>query len=422
MIEQAQSARNEWRRNWGVVFAGLFGVGLTSTHVYSIGPFIAPLQAEFGWTRAQISAGVGVSTFIAAVLSPFLGIAIDRFGARRIALPGAIIFCAATALLSLAPSTVWIWWSMWVLVAMGGVMIKPPVWTTAVTSLFDKGRGLALAVTLCGTGLASTLMPNVATWLIDHYGWRLAYQLMGLLLIVVTFPIFFIFLSSAADRKRRAVTAIESPATETVGSTVREALLSMRFAKLTLAGFVFTTGALGITSNMVPILTSMELSRAQAAGVAGLAGLTSVVGRLSTGVLIDRYNSNVVGGIVVLFPMIACGLLLLAGGGATGLVLPAAIVLGLAIGAELDVIAYLTARHFGTARYGTIFGTVSSVWALAVTVGPTFANYIFDKTGSYAPALWTFIPLFAIASLCLFTLGAFPDFESGRQKVKAADA
>lgn len=419
MIEGTSTARNEWRRNWGVVLAGLFGVGLTSTHVYSIGPFIAPLEAEFGWARAQISAGVGVSTFIAAVLSPFLGMAIDKWGPRRIALPGVFIFCSATALLSLATKNVWIWWSLWILVAMGGLLIKPPVWTAAVTSLFERGRGLALAVTLCGTGLASTIMPNVATWLIDSHGWRTAYMLMALMLLVVTFPIFYIFLNSAADQKRRG-SAESAHQFVAVGATVREALLSMRFVKLTVAGFVFTTGAIGITSNMVPILTSMHLNRAEAAAVAGLAGLTSVIGRLSTGFIIDRYNGNIVGGVVVLFPMITCALLLLADGGSTEFVIPAAVVLGLALGAELDVIAYLTARHFGTARYGTIFGTVSSVWALAVTVGPTLANYMYDRTGSYSPALWTFLPLFAIASICLLTLGAFPDYESDRGKLEPA--
>lgn len=399
----------EWRRHWPVVFASLMGIGLTSTHVYAIGPFIGPLEAEFGWPRAQISLGVALVTLLGAIFSPFMGIAIDKLGPRRIALPGALLFCAGTALIAFTTNSLWVWLSLWLVVGIGALMIKPTVWTFAVASLFDKGRGLALAITLCGTGIASTVMPIVATGLIDSYGWRSAYLLMALLLVVVTFPIFYFCFDSAIDGKRRKPEGAGGPVFAVVGATVREALLSLRFLKLGLAAFVFTLAAIGITSNMVPILTSMQLSRAEAAGIASLAGVTSVLGRLATGFLIDRYNGNIVGGTVVLFPMITC-ILLLAAPGSVPLTILAVVILGLSLGAELDVIAYLTARHFGTARYGTIFGTISAVWSAAVTIGPTLANRIYDRTGNYELAIWGFLPLFALASLCLMTMGAFPDY------------
>lgn len=399
----------EWRRHWTVVLAGLFGVGLTSIHVYTIGPFIAPLEQEFGWTRAQISAGVGVSTFIGAVFSPFMGMLIDKFGPRRIAIPGSLIFFAGTALLSRSSSSVWMWWSLWIVIAAGGLTIKPTIWTMAVASLFDKGRGLALAVTLCGTALASGIMPLVATALIDSYGWRTAYPLMAALVFVITFPLFWFFLDSAADKRRREPTAQHDDQPLLLGVSAREAFRSIRFYKLSLAAFVFTIAAIGIVSNLVPILTSLDIGRAEAAGIAGLAGITSLVGRLSTGWLIDRLNGNIVGGLAVLIPVVSCVLILSLPGSVEAIVL-AVVILGLALGAELDIIAYLTTRHFGTARYGTIFGTVSALWSLAVTIGPTLANYIYDQTGSYLPAIWAFLPLFVIASISLLTLGAFPAF------------
>lgn len=402
-------ARREWRSHWTVVLAGLFGVGLTSIHVYTIGPFIAPLEQEFGWTRAQISAGVGVSTFIGAVLSPFVGMLIDKLGPRRIAIPGSLIFFAGTALLSQTTGNVWVWWSLWIVIAAGGLTIKPTIWTIAVASLFDKGRGLALAVTLCGTALASGIMPSVATALIDSYGWRTAYPLMAALVFVITFPLFWFFLDSAADKRRRQPAAQHREQPPLLGVSAREAFASLRFYKLSLAAFVFTIAAIGIVSNLVPILTSLDIGRAQAAGIAGLAGITSVIGRLCTGWLIDRLNGNIVGGLAVLVPVASC-ILILSMPGSIEAIVVAVVILGLALGAELDIIAYLTTRHFGTARYGTIFGTVSALWSLAVTIGPTLANYIYDQTGSYLPAIWAFLPLFAIASLSLLTLGAFPDF------------
>ncbi|MFC3172789.1 MFS transporter [Novosphingobium bradum] len=415
----APSARAEWRNGWTVVLAALFGIGLTSSHVYLMGPFIAPIERDYGWTRAQISAGVGVVTFLGAVSAPFVGILLDRVGPRRVALPGAVVFCATLALMGLAPANVRVWWVMWTMVGVGAVMIKPTTWTMAVAGLFDRSRGLALAVTLCGTGLASSVLPILVTWLIDTHGWRAAYPLTAGIMALVVLPLFFLFFHGAADQRRRRPVAASTPPPEAVGATVREALRSARFAKLTLAGFVFTTAAIGITANLVPILGSMGLSRTEAAGVAGLAGLTSVIGRLGTGFLIDRFNGNYVGGICVLIPMIGCAMFL-AWPGNVPLMMVAVIVLGLALGAELDIVAYLTTRHFGTARFGTIFGMVSSVWSLAVAVGPTLANHLYDRTGSYAPAIWAFLPLFAVASGCLFTLGPFPKFTGSAPQAGAS--
>lgn len=405
----SSGAREEWRQHWLVVLAGLIGVGMTSIHVYTIGPFIGPLEQEFGWKRAQISAGVSVASFIMAALSPFMGMLIDKLGPRRIALPGTLLFVAATAMLSLTTANLWVWWSLWVVVSFGGLATKPTVWTMAVASLFDKGRGLALAVTLCGTALASGVMPSVATALIDHFGWRQAYPLMALLLLVVSFPVFWFCLDSATDKIRRQPDTPMTHVARPSGVAVREALLSLRFVKIALAAFVFTIAAIGIVSNLVPILTSLHIGRAEAAAIAGLAGITSVIGRISTGYLLDRFNGNIVGGLSVAVPVISCALLLAAPGSQV-VTIVAVIIIGLSLGAELDVIAYLTAQHFGTARYGTIFGTVSALWSLAVAIGPTLANYIYDQTGSYLPAIAAFLPLFLVASLSLMTLGAFPVF------------
>lgn len=402
------SARDEWRRHWLVVMAGMIGVGLVSIHVYTQGPFIGPLEKEFGWKRAEISSGLALSSFILAGLSPFMGMAIDRWGARRIALPGCVLFLSATAMLSQISQSLWTWWAIWIVVGMGGLALKPTIWTLAVASLFDKGRGFALAVTLCGTALASGLMPLVATALIDQFGWRQAYPLMALLLFVIAFPVFWFFLDSAADKSRRGVQS-EAALPPQGGATFREAVSSLRFYQLSLAAFVFTAAALGIISNLVPILTSMEIGRTQAAAIAGLAGVTNIVGRLTTGWLLDRYNGNVVGGLCVAIPVSTCLLLLFADGSMPMIVLAVAI-MGLSLGAEMDVIAFLTARHFGMARYGTIFGTVSALWSFAVSVGPILANHIYDRTGAYDLALWIFLPLFLIASLSLLTLGQFPDY------------
>src|SRR5262245_33684777 len=131
------SAAAEWREHWPVVLASLFGVGLLTVYIYSTGVMIAPLEQEFGWKRAQISMGPSIVAVIGAVAAPFMGMAIDRFGARRIAIAGVIGLCSTLALLSQAGPGIWSWWALWGLVALVHPFVKPTVWTAAISSLFS---------------------------------------------------------------------------------------------------------------------------------------------------------------------------------------------------------------------------------------------------------------------------------------------
>ncbi len=164
---------SEWRMHWPVVAASMAGIGMASLHVYSIGAFIAPIEAEYGWRRAQITAAMTLVTVIGAIFSPFVGMVIDRTGTRRIAIPGAMLFLGGFALLSFVNS-LWSWWALWLLLSVGALAGKPMVWTVAVASLFSRHCGLALAVMLYGTAVCSSAVPLLSTSLIEAFGWRTA--------------------------------------------------------------------------------------------------------------------------------------------------------------------------------------------------------------------------------------------------------
>ena len=141
----------ETRADWLLVLASTFALVASVAHVYSVGVFIGPLEAEFGWSRGEISAGLGVISVISVVLAPFVGLAIDRCGSRRIGLPGLVIYLTGVALLSTATPSLLHWWALWALIAIGTVLIKPTVWVAAIASRFDRRRGLAMALAICGT-------------------------------------------------------------------------------------------------------------------------------------------------------------------------------------------------------------------------------------------------------------------------------
>ena len=146
----------EWRKSWSVVIAAALGVGLMSVPSYSIGVFIGPLSAEFGWPRASIASVLLFNAVAAIALGWLVGMAVDRYGARRIAIAGSILTCICFALMSRVTPSLWSWYAIWVFLALISVLVKPMVWTAAISSLFASSRGLALAATLCGTSIAST--------------------------------------------------------------------------------------------------------------------------------------------------------------------------------------------------------------------------------------------------------------------------
>ncbi|WP_162527115.1 MFS transporter [Sphingomonas solaris] len=401
-------AAAEWRKGWPVVLAGAMGMALATTHVYSTGLFMAPLEQEFGWSRTAISAGLTISAVVGVLTAPFVGLAIDRLGPRRIGLWCCTAFCIVFALLSTVGSSIWNWWALWLLLACTTTGIKPTVWTAAVSSLFARGRGLALSLMLCGTGLGSSLTPLICNLLIKDYGWRTAYLGLAGFWAVLVLPLLFFFFSSAKDRHRvsRAET-VAVPAALT-GMSAREGFRSPRFYKLAAGAFLIALVAVSFTVNMVPILSFTGLTRDNAAAIAGTIGISSIVGRITAGLLLDRLNGNIIAGVSVLLPIASCALLLMAPGSAP-VSFVAAIILGLCLGSELDAVAYLATRHFGMRSFGVLFGTISGLLALATGVGPLLVSAVYDTTGSYMPVLWAYVPLCLIAAGLFFTLGAYPD-------------
>jgi len=398
-------ARREWRQGWPLAVSCLSGMTIASIALYVIGPLIGPIEADFGWSRAEIMVGLTISTLVGALLGPVVGVLLDRWGPRRIALPGAVLTLVLFSTLTFATDNYAWWVALWLLISLGGPLVAPTVWTLAIASSFEKSRGLAIALAMCGSAVAALVLPNLSTWLMDSYGWRQAVPMFCGIIGLVLLPVIWFGFHSKADSAHSEAQRAESAAVVQPGVTnLRRALLSPQFIKLTLAAFLFSAFVLGMVSNMVPVMSSLGFGRAEAAGIAGMLGIGSFTGRMVTGYLIDRFNSNLIAGSVVLLPVISCLLLLNVDGSALVASI-AVLIFGLALGAEVDVVAFLAAEKFGTARFGTIFSFINSGWTLATAVGPLLISLSYDLTSNYELAIQLAIPAFVVVSLLLYTIG-----------------
>lgn len=400
-----ESAIEEWRAHWKVIVPSFAGIMLVAGHAHALGVMIRPLEQEFGWPRAQISAGLMVISMVALIVSPLVGGAVDRLGARRIALFGVLVYCGAHAMLSLATSSIVVWWGLWVVLALANMMIMPVVWLAAINGYFFRSRGLAMAVALSGTGMAAAVFPILTNTLVESLGWRSAYLALGALSAGICFPLTWLLFKPAQQQ-----TAAPSAATPTAWSSSRSQMASARYIKLAGASVIFAIASGALTVNIVPVLIAEGLTPGRAAATAGLLGIGSIIGRLCGGLLLDRFNGNIVAACSVLVPLIPATILIMTDQSMLWAGL-ACQVLGLSIGTEMDCCAYLSARHFGTRNFGALFGTINGLLLFGVGVAPFMANYIYDVTNSYDIALIGLIPLFVITAILFATLGRYPDLD-----------
>lgn len=419
MIYDPAMARGEWRANWPLVISALLGLSMTTIAVASLGLFIMPLSAEFGWSRVEVTSGLLLYALSGVILSPFVGALIDRFGTRPLALPGVLAAGLSIAALSFADGRIGQWLLLWFAYSIFAVGMKTTIWTAAVSSVFNAGRGLALAVVLSGIALGTASSPVIAQALIASHGWRFAYAAMGLgwgtVVLVFAVPFFFDARSRRSPAVREAVAARLAPTADAVpaftGLTGREALRDASLRKLAGTVLISTLLLTALNVHLVPVLTDGGMSARLAASMAGVVGVSAVAGKLGTAWLIDRLPVGLVAGISFALPAIPYAGLLLFPGSITAVV-GCALVLGWGGGAYMHSSTYLTSRFGGMRNFGKIFGVMASLIALGTGIGPVSAGAIYDATGSYRLLLISGIPLALICGALVSTLGRFPEWSA----------
>jgi len=394
---------SEWRYFWYLPFIGALGYATSTIYVYSLGPFIAPIQESFEWSRAQVSSGITIASFLTALFSIPLGILVDKIGPRRVGITGATLMCLAFGSLGFATGGTTNWIIHWVAIALATVGVQTTVWTSAVNSRFVANRGVALAITLSGAAVAVTIYPIMATYLIEQFGWRKGFMYLGLFWGLLVVPLLALFFRGKQDEIRTQVADSQTPQDVLKGLTMRQGFRSAPMWKLVLASSFFSFTAVSLVVHYVPILTDNGVEAMNAAGIASIIGIFSIIGRLGTGFLLDHFKAYNIGALSFLLPIIGCTLLLLDGTNPTYQMIAAA-VFGLTLGSEVDVISYLCAQYFGMRNFGALFGTLVMALSMGTAFGPLSAGAVYDAFGSYEPFLKGTVLLMAISSITLYTL------------------
>lgn len=402
-----RTAAQEWREGWTLVLAAATGFSFFAIMTTSMGAFIEPLAHEFGWSRTLVSAGMPLAGVTSVLFSPFVGMAIDRWGSRRLALPGLAALTLSIAAFSLLDGSPAQWFALWGVFAVISLAVTVTVWSAAVADAFTAARGLALGLTLAGTAFAQAVTPVLATYLIDNFGWRAAFAWMGFGWGGVALVLCMLFFH---DRRGAHVpVAAKVDRSSLPGLSIREAWRDRGLWQIAISTFILMVLTIGLLIHQIPILTEVGVSREMAAWLAGAGGIAGIVGKMVTGVLIDRYRANWIGGITLGVTALAFGLLLDGFRTPTTIVI-AMIVNGYSAGTKLQICSYLTSRYAGLRHFGTIFGAMGSLTALGSALGPLVAGRIYDTTGGYTPFLVAGFFGCLVCGVLIVTLPRYPDW------------
>jgi MFS family permease len=400
---------------WKVVLAGFFGVMVSFAAIvpYTFGLYLKPLASSFGWARQSISVAFSIAALTVAAISPVLGQLLDRYGPKRIILPCIVLFSCALASLALLTPHILHLYAVFFVLGLAGNGTAYLAYSRAIASWFSKRRGLAFAVMLAGGGVGAMLLPPLTQALISHYGWRAAFAGVGCLAFVVGFPLAALFV-----HERPVTEPVEVDSVKT-GASVRQAIGGRIFWILMVTVFLYSIGVNGAIAHLAPLLTDRGVTvQAAALAVASIGG-AGIVGRLATGLFLDRFFGPRVSQIMLL--LCSAGVFLLSVAATLPLGFAAAILIGFSMGSEGDITPYLLSRYFGLRKFSTLYAFSWTAFAIGGAVGPIILGRVFDVLGSYRPIS---IQLLAVPALipCLLMF-LLPRYEKlFDRSLTAADA
>jgi len=400
----------ELRARWKILVATVIGACLGSSGLafYSQGLFYGPISKAFGVHTSQITvAGLFGVPLALACAYPF-GRLVDRVGPRRVALCGIPMFAACIAACAMYQGPFWGFQVVFMVMTVLGIGTGPTIYTRIASAHFTLARGKALGLTLAGLGLAGFLLPTPLTLIIQAGGYRAGYLAMACLALLAL-PLVILLVPSdrtrnTSQRQRdQGTKAIVPTAGETAGWGAGPALRSPTYLLMVALFLLSCIATTAIFVQLSSILQNRGESPLQAASAVSLAGLGVIIGRAGIGALMDYLFPTLIAAPLFVITAFAVSLLLIPA--ASGLWLISALVAGLALGAEGDMVAILIAKYFGLRSYGTLYAVGYALFGpVGATVGPYLSAVQFEWTGSYTAAIITSMVLLVISSVLALVL------------------
>ena len=390
----------------------------------ALGLFIIPFGTEFGWGRDDITLCSMLFVAATALSLPYIGRLVDRWGSLVVLLPSMIFMGVSLAAIPAFVSELWQLLAVFLIIGTLGAGTNSVPYMPVLGAWFFKKRGLAIGVAMAGIGVGYFYVPLLVQYLIDNVGWRSGYYALSAIVLFVALPIAFLFIKESPAAKGMMPDGevggeIAKGADKSVGYTVSQILRRREFWILSGVFAVLSFVLNGMLTHLVPMLIDRGMSTSSAAWVAATEGAMIVVSRPLIGFIIDKYFAPYVA--MFFFALSAVGIGIFAGGAVDAMAFFAVILVGLSLGAEVDLLAYLAGRYFGMRAFGSAYGMLFAASLVGTAIGPYVFALGYESTGSYVGILTACVTINIVAIVLTAFLGRYPDWDELAAK-NTADA
>jgi MFS family permease len=380
-------------------FAALFAVvGLA---LYGLPLYYDFMVRDLGWSRKMVTSGNALSKLVVGPAFGFVaGWIVDRFGPRRLMMAGIVM--AGGALIGLGASTaVWTFYVFYFFNALGYVCGGPLPNQVLLSQWFDRARGKAMGIAYLGIGIGGAIVPLLANRLTQQFGWRGSLQALGVLIVLIAFPLAYLV------REQRPVDAhadlVAKGGAPRDRASLRPILTSPAFYLLAL-GSMCSIAAVGGTNQHLKLFLSLDrqYSQRDAAAIISLVLTVSIAGRMLMGWLADRAPRKYV--MLLIYLLVAASIPLLLVSGSRPAMYMFAVVFGLGLGGEYMIIPLMAGELFGVQVLGRVMGIVLTADGVAEATAPFLVSVLRDHNGTYDVAFFALVGAAVVGAAAIAVL------------------
>jgi sugar phosphate permease len=354
-------------------FLSLFA--LVGFAYYGLPFFFDFMTKEYGWSRTMVTSGNALGKLLVGPLFGFIaGWLIDKYGPRRLMLAGVLMMGIALVGLSFSDS-LGLFYLFYIFNALGYVCGGPLPCQVLISRWFDKNRGKAMGIAYLGIGTGGAIVPLIAAALEKNYGWHNSLATLGVLVVLIAFPMVYFIKGSSTQRSQPGKT-------EPVVSIKR--ILTNRNFYLLGIGSMCAIGVVGgVNQHLKLYLRDLNFSQSQAAHVISLVLLSSLAGRVLIGWLADIIRRKYV--MILIYLIVASAIPLLLSPDFPGRIYIFAVIFGIGLGGDYMIIPLMAGDLFGVRALGRTMGIILVADGVAESSFPMLLGALYNEASkSYA--------------------------------------
>ena len=365
---------------------------------YVVGSFMIPMTEEFGWTRAEFTASRSIGQIVMACTGFVIGSYIDRFGGRPFIVSGSLLLAISIySLGGIATLGQWLILNGLILTT-GAAMIGNLVVNVTLGKWFVERRGRVVAVAGMGISLAGIVLPPVATWMVDEFGWRNSWQLLGIGAGLMTLPMAILMRRCPEDYALHPDGKTELELASGHGEAAKadfdrsmtraQAMRTTSFYFLVLAFGLFQISITTMLIQTIPLMTDAGYSRLVASSMISIASVPAFLSKPFWGMLIDIYSPRKLAAIGAAITGASVMVIVFSVARQIDVIVYAAfLVMGIGWGGLLPLQEVIWASFFGRRYLGSVRSTAMPFTFGMSALGPVLVAYYYDLAGDYNAAL-----------------------------------